>query len=63
MKKTLYQINYEKRLEEMLDKVIRKYGFEHHCTIYFAQMVEKLFDNACYENREIMEKIFKGLVK
>ena len=63
MKKTAYQINYENRLNEMLDLVIRKYGYEHDNTIYFATMVEKYIDNANYENRETMEKIFKGLVK
>ena len=63
MKKTIYQINYENRLNEMLDLVIRKYGYEHENTIYFAEMVHKYIDNACFENRETMEKIFKGLVK
>jgi hypothetical protein len=63
MKKTIYQTNYENRLNEMLDLVIRKYGYEHENTIYFAEMVHKYIDNACYKNRETMEKIFKGLVK
>ena len=60
---TAYEINYRNRLLEMLDLVIRKYGFEVEQTIYFATLVEKYLPNANYENREKMEKIFKGLVK
>ena len=63
MKKTIYQINYEKRLNEMLDLVIRKYGYEHERTILFATYVEKYINDANYQNRETMEKIFKGFVK
>lgn len=60
---TIYEKNYKARLDEMLDCVIRKYGYEHENTIYFARMVEKYYDVPNYENRETMEKIFKGLVK
>ena len=60
---TNYEINYKARLDEMLDLVIRKYGYEHEVTIYFARLVEKYYDVPNYENRETMEKIFKGLVK
>ena len=60
---TNYEINYKARLDEMLDLVIRKYGYEHEVTIYFARLVEKYYDFPNYENRETMEKIFKGLVK
>ena len=60
---TVYEMNYRNRLNEMLDFVIRKYGFEAEQTIYFATMVEKYLPNANYQNRETMEKIFKGLVK
>ena len=63
MKKTIYQINYENRLNEMLDLVIREYGYEHERTILFATYVEKYFNNANYENRETMEKLFKGFVR
>ena len=60
---TVYENNYRNRLNEMLDLVIRKYGFETEQTIYFATLVEKYLPNASYQNRERMEKIFKGLVK
>ena len=60
---TNYEITYKARLDEMLDLVIHKYGYEHENTIYFARMVEKYYNVPNYENRETMEKIFKGLVK
>ena len=60
---TTYEINYTNRLNEMLDLVIRKYGYEHEKTILFATYVEKYINNANYENRETMEKLFKGFVK
>ena len=60
---TLYQINYENRLTEMLDQVIQKYGFEHRKTIIFARYVEKYRGQANYQNRETMEQMFKGLMK
>ena len=63
MKKTIYQKNYEHRLKEMLDQIIQRYGFEHNRTIMFATYYDKLKDNANYENREFMEKLFKGYMK
>ena len=60
---TTYEMNYQKRLDEMLDRVIRKYGYEHRNTLYFAWLVERYYNVPNYENRETMEKIFKGLVK
>ena len=60
---TLYEINYRARLNEMLDLIIRKYGFEHSRTIAFAREVEKRLDLACYQNREEMERLFKGWMK
>ena len=60
---TVYEKNYKARLNEMLDLVIRKYGYEHENTVYFACIVEKYYDVPNYENRETIEKIFKGLVK
>ncbi len=60
---TKYEMNYKARLDEMFDEVIHKYGFEHHATIYFAEMHEKYYNQPNYENREKMEKIFKGLMK
>lgn len=30
--------------DEMITAVIRKYGFEHECTIWFCEMAEKLSD-------------------
>ena len=60
---TTYEINYRNRLLEMLDEIIRKYGHENNVTIFFAGLVEKYIDHANYENREKMEKIFKGYIK
>lgn len=60
---TKYEINYKARLDEMFDEIIHKYGFETEQTIYFAKMHEKYYNCANYENRETMEKIFKGLMK
>ena len=63
MKKTIYQKNYEHRLKEMLDQIIQRYGFEHNRTILFATYYDKLINDATYENREFMEKLFKGYIK
>lgn len=63
MKKTIYQINYENRLKEMLDQIIQRYGFEHIRTIAFARAYDKYIGLANYENREYMEKLFKGYMK
>ena len=63
MKRTVYEINYQERLDTMLTMIIHKYGFEHEKTILFARYVEKYYNEANYENRETMEKIFKGYIK
>lgn len=60
---TLYERNYENRLTEMLDQIIQRYGFEHKITIIFAGYVEKYRGQANYQNRETMERIFKGYMK
>ena len=60
---TLYEKNYKARLDEMLDTIIRRYGFEHEKTITFAQYVEKYYNDHNYENRETMERIFKNYTK
>lgn len=60
---TLYEKNYKARLDEMLDTIIRRFGHEDEKTITFATYVEKYYDTPNYENRETMEKIFKGYVK
>ena len=60
---TRYEINYRNRLDEMLTEIIHKYGLEHQITIIFANYVEKYYNTANYENREIMERIFKGYIK
>ena len=60
---TVYEINYRNRLHAMLGEVIHHYGYEHEKTILFATYVEKYINNANYENRETMEKLFKGFVK
>ena len=60
---TTYEINYKARLDQMLQEVWRKYGYETDQALYFATMHEKYYNDANYENRETMEKIFKGLMK
>ena len=60
---TVYQINYNNRLTEMCDQIILKYGFEHNRTIAFFREVEKRRPLACYQNREFLEKLFKGWMK
>ena len=60
---TTYEMNYKARLDEMLQEVWRKYGYETEQALYFATMHEKYYNDANYENRETMEKIFKGLMK
>lgn len=60
---TVYEINYRTRLTQMLDEIIRKYGFEHNRAIAFAREYEKRINNANYTNREFMEKLFKGWIK
>lgn len=60
---TVYAINYTNRLNEMLDLIIGRYGFEHNRTILFATYVEKLLPNPNYANREFMENLFKGWMK
>ena len=59
----LYQINYTNRLQEMLDLIINKYGFEHNRTIAFARAVEKRKGQANYTNREYMERLFKSWMR
>lgn len=60
---TVYETNYRNRLNEMLDLIIRKYGFEHPRTILFARMVEQRINNPNYNNREELERYFKGWMK
>ena len=60
---TIYEINYHNRLNQMLDEIIHKYGFEHNRTIAFAREYDKRIDHANYQNREFMEQLFKGWTK
>jgi beta-xylosidase len=60
---TLYEKNYKARLNEMLDEMIRKYGHEDDRVILFATMVDKRMDNPNYQNREYLERVFKGWMK
>lgn len=60
---TVYEINYRNRLDEMMNAIIRKYGFEHNRTIAFAREYEKRIERANYQNRELMEQLFKGWMK
>ena len=57
---TIYEMNYRNRLNAMLDTIIRKYGHEAPQTLYFAKLHEKYIDHANYQNRETMEKVFRG---
>ena len=57
---TIYEINYRNRLQTMLDELILNLGFEDKRVILFATYVEKLRDHANYQNREMMEKMFKA---
>lgn len=60
---TVYEINYKNRLEEMLDQMIQKFGFEDRRVVLFATYVEKLYNQPNYQNREKLEKMFKGYTK
>lgn len=60
---TVYEINYKNRLNEMLDELIRNLGFEDRRVILFATYKEKLENQANYQNREKMEKMFKAFNK
>lgn len=60
---TTYEINYRNRLDEMLDNIIRKYGFEHYVTVFFARLIEKFYNQANYQNREYLERHYQGFMK
>jgi hypothetical protein len=60
---TAYEINYKNRLNEMLDELIKRHGFEDRRVILFATYKEKLENQATYQNREKMEKMFKAYMK
>ena len=62
-KMTAYEINYRNRLNEMLDELILNLGFEDKRVILFATYKEKLENQATYQNREKMEKMFKAYMK
>lgn len=57
---TAYEINYKNRLNEMLDALIVKWDIESPRVILFAVYVDKLIDQPNYQNRELMEKMFKA---
>ena len=56
-------MNYTKRLDEMIDAIIQKYGFENEKVVLFITWVEKLYNQANYQNRERLEKMFKGFMR
>jgi hypothetical protein len=58
-----YEINYKNRLHQMLDELIHKLGFEDKRVILFATYMEKLENQANYQNREKMEKMFKAYMR
>ena len=60
---TVYEINYKNRLNEMLDELTRKLGAENERVILFANYKKKLENQANYQNRELMEKMFKAYNK
>jgi hypothetical protein len=63
IKMTAYEINYQNRLNEMLDELIHNLGFEDERVILFATYKEKLENQATYQDREKMEKMFKAYMK
>jgi hypothetical protein len=63
IKMTAYEINYKNRLNEMLNELILNLGFEDRRVILFATYKEKLENQATYQNRELMEKMFKAYNK
>ena len=60
---TIYEINYRNRLNEMVNLITDKYGANHNVTILFTHMVEQRLPNANYQNREELERYFKGWMK
>jgi hypothetical protein len=63
IKMTAYEMNYKNRLNEMLDELIKRHGFEDIRVILFATYKEKLEGQATYNNREKMEKMFKAYMR
>lgn len=63
IKMTAYEINYKNRLNEMLNELIQNHGFEDRRVILFATYKEKLENQATYQNREKMEKMFKAYMR
>jgi hypothetical protein len=60
---TTYETNYKNRLNEMLNELIQNHGFEDRRVILFATYKEKLENQATYQNREKMEKMFKAYMR
>lgn len=60
---TTYEINYQNRLNEMLDQLIQRHGLEDERVILFATHMEKIQNQANYQNREKMERMFKAYMK
>lgn len=60
---TVYEINYRTRLTQMLDTLITNLGFEDSRVIFFATLVEKYYNEANYNNRELLESYFKKYSK
>jgi hypothetical protein len=63
IKMTAYEKNYKDRLNEMLNELILNLGFEDERVILFATYKEKLENQANYQNREKMERMFKAYNK
>jgi hypothetical protein len=60
---TTYETNYKNRLNEMFNELIQNHGFEDRRVILFATYKEKLENQATYQNREKMEKMFKAYMR
>lgn len=60
---TAYEINYKNRLNEMLNELITNLGLEDGRVALFATYHKKLINQANYQNRELMEKMFKAYNK
>ena len=60
---TMYEMNYRDALNKMLDDVVHSYGHESHEAIKMARAVDKYINNCCYQNWDIVEQLYKGILR
>jgi hypothetical protein len=60
---TIYEINYRNRLNEMLNILTKTFGANDPKTKWFAELVNKHINYANYDNRNLLERYFKGYMK